>query len=142
MSLNKTAVFIASRFEEFGALREQLRRKIADYPVAHFAPIDLNDGRVSHSPPLAECLAHVRRSEFMILLLGDQYGTCAPGSQKSFTHLEYDEAVRDDSGARGLGVFTRENYRERRMRFAEEGSALGLWQREIDRRHTVGFFEP
>jgi len=41
-------------------------------------PIDLNDGNVSHRPPLAECLGYVRRVEFMILLLGDTYGSLAP----------------------------------------------------------------
>ncbi|MFP5483999.1 MAG: DUF4062 domain-containing protein, partial [Gammaproteobacteria bacterium] len=89
MSLLKTAVFLASRFEEFAELRKQLKELIANYPVVQLAPIDLNDGNVSHRPPLAECLGYVRRAEFMILLLGDIYGSLAPKADKSFTHLEY-----------------------------------------------------
>jgi hypothetical protein len=138
----KTAVFIASRFEEFAELRTLLRRKIAEYPATQFAPIDLNDGRVSHHPPLTDCLAHVRRSEFMILLLGDEYGSAAPGSDKSFTHLEYDEAIREESGVRVLAFCIGEHYRGRRIRFSDADSSLGKWQREIEKRHTVGFFEP
>src|SRR5690554_7056448 len=52
MALLKTAVFIASRFQEFADLREHLKRNITDYPVVEFTPIDLNDGSVSHRPPL------------------------------------------------------------------------------------------
>lgn len=78
----------------------------------------------------------------MILLLGDEYGSVAPGHSKSFTHLEYEEAVRDEAGVRVLVFCVGEHYRDRRIRFAAAGTSLGGWQREVDRRHTVGFFEP
>lgn len=141
MSITKTAVFIASKFDEFADLRAQLRTKLSDRH-RYFYPIDLNDGRVSHRPPLEECLRHVRQSEFVILLLGDEYGTLAPGNSKSFTHLEYEEAIRDDSRTRVLVFCIGEHYRDRRFRFAASNVPLGAWQREIEKRHTVGFFDP
>ncbi|MEX3846028.1 DUF4062 domain-containing protein [Paraburkholderia sp. BR10882] len=141
MTIEKTSVFIASRFAEFDELRERLTLKIASHPTAEFSPVDLNNGHVSHRPPLVECLAHVRRSEFMILLIGDEYGSIAPGSTKSFTHLEYEEAVRDESGVRVLVFCIGEHYRDNQFRFAEPGTPLGDWQRDIEKRHTVGFFE-
>lgn len=78
----------------------------------------------------------------MILLLGDEYGSFAPGHSKSFTHLEYEEAVRDEAGVRVLVFCIGEHYRDGRIRFAPAGTSLGDWQREVDSRHTVGFFEP
>jgi hypothetical protein len=115
MALNKTAVFLASRFEEFQELRELIKRKITDWPGKQLSAVDLNDGNVSHRPPLAECLGYLRRAEFMILLLGDTYGGLAPKSDKSFTHLEYEEAVREGSNTRVLVFCIGESYRNRRI---------------------------
>lgn len=141
MALIKTAVFIASRFEEFAELREQLKRKITDYTVVQLTPIDLNDGNVSHRPPMAECLGYVRRSEFMILLLGDTYGSIAPKAEKSYTHLEYEEAIREGSNTRVLVFCIGESYRDRRIRYSDD-TGLAAWQRQVEENHTLGFFEP
>ena len=56
MAVKKTAVFIASRFDEFAELRQLLKRKISYVPIVQFSPIDMNDGAVSHRPVLSECL--------------------------------------------------------------------------------------
>lgn len=141
MSLLKTAVFLASRFDEFAELRRKLKELIANYPVVQLAPIDLNDGNVSHRPPLAECLGYVRRAEFMILLLGDTYGSLAPNADKSFTHLEYEEATKEGSGTRVLVFGVGENYRDSRIRHSEDKRLAG-WQKQVGENHTVGFFDP
>jgi tetratricopeptide (TPR) repeat protein len=141
MSLLKTAVFLASRFEEFANLRKQLKELIVNYPVVQFAPIDLNDGNVSHRPPLAECLGYVRRADFMILLLGDSYGSMASKAGKSFTHLEYEEAIQDGAGTRVLVFGIGENYRGGRIRYSEDESLAG-WQKQVEENHTMGFFDP
>lgn len=141
MPLLKTAVFLASRFEEFADLRKQLKDLIANYPVVQLAPIDLNDGNVSHRPPLAECLGYVRRAEFMILLLGDTYGSLAPRADKSFTHIEYEEAIKEGAGTRVLVFGIGEHYREGRIRYSGDERLAG-WQRQVEENHTVGFFDP
>lgn len=141
MALLKTAVFIASRFQEFAELRDHLRRKIADYPVVDFAPVDLNDGSVSHRPPLEKCLGFVRRSEFMILLVGDTYGSLAPGFEKSFTHLEYEEATREGASTRVLVFMIGESYREGRILHSEDPT-FAAWQGQLEARHTLGYLPP
>jgi len=141
MALLKTAVFLASRFEEFAELRKRLKELITNYTVVQLTPIDLNDGNVSHRPPLAECLGYVRRSEFMILLLGDTYGSLAPKADKSFTHLEYEEATKDGSGTRVLVFGIGEHYRGGRIRYSEDERLAG-WQKQVEENHTVGFFDP
>lgn len=140
MPITKTAVFIASRFEEFAALRAQLKTRIANKAGFNLEPIDLNDGSVKHRPPLEECLAQVRRSDIMILLVGDTYGGLAPDSAKSFTHLEYEEAIRGDR-VRVLVYGIGECYRNKRMAPVAE-PALAAWQKVLDQRHTMGLFPP
>ncbi|MEJ5348653.1 MAG: DUF4062 domain-containing protein [Desulfosoma sp.] len=141
MALLKTAVFIASRFEEFTELRRQLKDLIANHRAVQLTPIDLNDGHVSHRPPLAECLGYVRRSEFMILLLGDTYGSLAPKTDKSFTHLEYEEAISEGSGTRVLVFGIGEHYRGGRLRYSDD-RRLAAWQKQVEENHTMGFFDP
>jgi tetratricopeptide (TPR) repeat protein len=140
MAILKTAVFLASRFDEFNLLRVELKRKISDYTRVDFTPIDLNDGRVSHRPPLIECLANVRRSEFMILLMGDSYGECAPNHNKSFTHLEYLEAIREGSNTRVLVFCIGDSYKDRRITYSKVAS-MAKWQRQLQKRHTIGFID-
>jgi hypothetical protein len=115
-----TDVFLASRFDEFREVREQLRRRIEQsrFNCARLTAVDLNDGRASTRPALEECLRCVRRSEFLILLLGETYGTLAPGQSKSFTQLEYECAVRPGSGTLVLAFGIGPSYR---------GNTLGTW---------------
>lgn len=140
MSLVKTAVFLASRFDEFAPLRATLRRMISDLPAVQLAVIDMNDGNVSHRPPLTECLANVRRSEFMILLMGDSYGSLAPRQDKSFTHLEYEEAIKEGSSTRVLVFCIGESYRDGRIHHADD-PRLAAWQRQVEENHTIDFLE-
>lgn len=142
MALLKTAVFIASRFQEFADLREHLKRNITDYPVVEFTPIDLNDGSVSHRPPLEKCLGFVRRAEFLILLVGDTYGSLAPGCDKSFTHLEYEEATREGASTRVLVFMIGESYRDGYIRYSEDNPTFAAWQRQLEARHTLGYLDP
>jgi hypothetical protein len=48
------------------------------------------DGR----PPIERCLADVRACEVYVGILAWRYGSAPPGQSKSFTQLEYEEAVR------------------------------------------------
>lgn len=138
MSTLNTEVFLASRFEEFEELRTEIKKKFANSPISRNSKIeliDLNDGNVSHRPPLVECLSQVRRSELLILLLGETYGSLAPNATKSFTHLEYEEAIRDGSNTRVLVYCIGSNYTKNGIHYSQN-ETLAEWQREIDKNHT------
>ncbi|GIM89137.1 DUF4062 domain-containing protein [Paractinoplanes toevensis] len=45
-------------------------------------------------PPIERCLADVGTCEVYVGIVAWRYGSAPPGSPKSFTHLEYEEAVR------------------------------------------------
>ncbi|MEY2935395.1 MAG: hypothetical protein RL033_6144 [Pseudomonadota bacterium] len=130
MGVYKSEVFIASRFGEFRALRERLCRQIGQ--SKHMSPIDLDDGHARHLPPLAECLARVRGAELTILLVGDSYGEKAPGREKSFTHLAYDETMREGSRTRVLVFRIR-----RGSVSAIEHAVLTSWLEELADKHTI-----
>jgi hypothetical protein len=127
----KLEVFIASRFDEFGDLRERLVQRLAK--TRCMAPVDLNDGRARHAPPLAECLSRVQRADLLVLLLGESYGPPAPRKTKSFTHLEYEEAAREGSKTRVLA------YRVRRAAAAGAGGTPvpEAWLAELEEAHTL-----
>lgn len=140
MTVTRTAIFIASRFGEFSLLRAALRERIDK--MRGLSAIDLNDGAVTDRPPLEECLYYVRHSEIMILLLGDTYGSLAPGHDKSFTHLEYEEAIRDGSSTRVLVFCIGRSYENACIRYSTEEPRLAAWQRQVEANHTIGFIDP
>jgi len=140
MALQKTAVFLASRFDEFADLRKHLRERIEAIKYRQIEPIDLNDERVGHRPPLDECRSAVRRSEFMILLVGETYGSTAPGEKYSFTELEYREAMETEN-CRILPFFIGASYADRTIDFSSD-PVFAKWQKDLQDNHTVGFLDP
>ena len=80
-------VFLASPFEEFQLLRKLLNVEINNmasrFPISL---VDLNDGAVTHSPPVEECILKAKQSDFMILLMGDTYGSYAP-NENNHIHI-------------------------------------------------------
>ena len=143
MSIYSTGVFLASRFEEFRQLRRAVKETLERSTTPSFKVIDLNDGSVSYRPPIETCLSNVRRSEIMVLLLGDTYGAAAPHTDKSFTHLEYEEATKDGASTRVLVFCLGENYsyKDKSIRFSKE-PRLARWQEQLQINHTLGFLDP
>lgn len=45
-------------------------------------------------PPVERCLLDVASCEVYVGIVAWRYGSCPPGEEKSFTHLEYEEAAR------------------------------------------------
>src|SRR4051812_26655383 len=97
MSVHRIQVFLASRFGEFEGLRRTLRERIARIQSPALEPVDLNDNTADTRPPLARCLDAVTRADIFILLVGETYGERPPNMQLSYTHLEYQKAVEDDT---------------------------------------------
>lgn len=107
MSIEKTAVFISSRFAEFAEFRQLLAKKIDACSTVDLQAVELNDNGAHTQPPSAYCINWVKRSELMVLLLGDSYGPLAEGHELSHTHLEYRASQDEDSNARVLPYFIR-----------------------------------
>jgi hypothetical protein len=91
MATQQLEIFLSSRFAEFSELRAALKEQIQTWLGGAFElkVIDLNDELARSKPPRAVCAELVKRSDVVLLLLGDTYGACAPGMDISHTHLEY-----------------------------------------------------
>jgi hypothetical protein len=138
MATIKKEIFLASRFKEFEEIREKLAEKIDNY---HFMEaIDLNDNQASHRSPLEESLFHVRKSEIMILLVGETYGTIPEGEEKSYTHLEYLEAVKESSNTRVLVFCIGEPYAGPFIEYSKTDDNMREWQIDLEKNHRLSKF--
>lgn len=94
MSKQYEQVFIASRFSEFKELRSLIVDDINSIPGIQ--PIDLDDNLPDGKLPLSKCLENINISEYFILLMGETYGEeKVEGTNYSYTHLEYKEAIKN-----------------------------------------------
>lgn len=139
MSALVTEIFIASRFDEFENLRKSLVDRINKFSVFPLKAIDLNDNHVNSKPPLTKCLEAVRRSEVMILLVGDSYGGCPPGENLSYTHLEYRAAINSTTNTVVLPFCISKLFKNNKFVDAEKEAALKSWYDEIMSNHTPAF---
>lgn len=141
MSVTKTEIFIASRFEEFSELRRQLKIRIDSFPVFPLQAVDLNDNVSGGTPPVGKCLAAVKRAEVMILLVGETYGGSPSGEDLSYTHLEYRAAIDENSNTVVLPFFINSTCIENRFGGYSKDKKLADWQKEIIDNHTPAFLD-
>lgn len=132
-------IFIASRFGEFAGLRNALTKNINSNRKPQLKVINLDDGAVTSFPPLKECLFHVKSSNFFILLLGDEYGTTPSGYDKSYTHLEYEEAYKNELDISILVFCIGDSYDNKQICYSNN-PVMSKWQKDLEDRHTIGFF--
>ena len=138
MAIIKKEIFLASRFEEFKEIRTRLAKKIEKYPFME--AIDLNDNQASHRSPLEESLFHVRKAEIMILLVGETYGTVPEGEEKSYTHLEYAEALKESSNTRILIFCIGDAYAGQFIEYSKTDEKMKAWQLELEKNHRLSKF--
>jgi len=139
MAITKTQIFIASRFEEFSALRGLLRERINSFQGLPLQAIDLNDNAAGPRPALSRCLGELKSAEVMILLVGETYGGSPPGAELSFTHLEYRAAIDENSQTVVLPFFIGASYADKLATLSPDPK-LAAWQREILDNHTSAFY--
>ncbi len=128
-------VFIASRFEEFKKIREKLRKELFD---CNLYPIDLNDNNAVSHPPLNRSLQNVRESDIVILLIGDTYGEPPKGESKSYTHLEYEEALKNEIPVYPFAIGM--SYKNNQIVYSQNKN-LQEWQKTLEEQHTLSMFD-
>lgn len=143
--MNMLPVFLASRFREFTDIRQNLRSAIDRANGWDMRAIDLNDDAVTSQSVWQRCREHVENADFMVLLMGDSYGEAMPGTEKSYTHLEYDHARRADSRTEVLVFCRGQTYDppNKQIRFdMVREPRLAAWLRELETRHIIGYLAP
>lgn len=94
--MKKIQIFLSSRFSEFAELREKIiHEKFSKLDIG----LELNalDGRGGIADTRSPVLASIEEadgSDIFILLLGETYGSIPDGYEKSYTHMEYETALK------------------------------------------------
>lgn len=86
-------VFVSSTYED---MREYREVAIDALTSVEQLPVGMDHFMASNETPLDVCLANVRRCQLLILLIGMRYGSIDNNTGKSYTELEYEEALRND----------------------------------------------
>lgn len=91
-SSSQWRIFVSSTKEDLIPYREAVETVLTG--MEHI-PLGMEYFVSSPDSPIDVCLATVRRSQLYIVIVGMRYGSIEEGSGKSFTELEYDEAVKN-----------------------------------------------
>ena len=89
-----TKVFLSSTSKDLSDYRQKVAAAIND--LADFECIQMETWGAVNARPADYDAAKVAECDLFVLLLGAIYGECKPGTEKSFTELEYDQAVELD----------------------------------------------
>ena len=127
-------VFIASRFGEFREIRKKL---VEDLPIANFQPVDLNDNMAVAQSPIERSLKSLKETKVVILLIGDTYGTIPSGYQKSYTHLEYEEAK--NARIKIFAYFIGHSYKDDEIKYSDDVK-LREMQEDIVEKYTYSLY--
>ena len=91
--------------------------------------------------PLETCLAEVRRSNILVVIVGHRYGTVIPGMGLSFSHAEYEEGYRH---GKPCLVYFRADDTPVLPKHVERNAAnikrLERWKESLRARHTIATF--
>ena len=100
--------------------------------------IDLNDNMADSNSPIERSLENVRQSEILLLLLGNTYGTVPLNKLKSFTHLEYEEALKSQ---KKIYVFCiGDAYADNQINYSSSQN-MQEWQKQLEDNHTLSFYD-
>lgn len=91
--------------------------------------------------PIETCLSEVRKSDILVVIVGDCYGTLVPGLQISFSESEYEEARRLNKPC--LVYVSQHEKTQAAISDAEVGKAQSLnrWKATLRSQHTTTTFQ-
>ncbi len=84
-------VFVASTWEDFKAEREKILEALRNFYYQH---VTMEYFGADTRRPIEKCLDEVRSSDVFVGIIGHRYGTILDDTGKSYTHTEYEEAVK------------------------------------------------
>lgn len=128
-------VFLASRFEEFKEIREKIKEELLS---CNMSVIALDDNKAITLSPIERSLQNVRDSDVFILLIGDTYGGTPTGYSKSYTHLEYEEALKNKKNIYAFAIG--DSYKNYLINYSSIAN-MAEWQKTLEENHTLSMFE-
>src|SRR4051812_31509077 len=83
-------IFLSSAFKGLQQIRQDLSKRLE---TAGHSVSKMEIFGARPETPLETCLADLRKSDLLILIIGTRYGSAVPGGDISYTHKEFREAV-------------------------------------------------
>ncbi len=131
-------VFICSTFTDLSAERERVLDAVRRLQLQHDS-MEFFGAR--SDLPIETCLAEVRRSDMLVVVVGHRYGSLVPDIGISFSEAEYREGYR--LGKPCLVYLRDENVPVLPRHVERDPEKLGLlerWKKRLTSRHTVATF--
>lgn len=130
-------IFVSSTYEDMIPYREAVSDALTS--MDHL-PIGMEHFVSSPDRPLDVCLTDVRRCQLYIILVGMRYGSIDEETGKSFTELEYEEAVKNKIPT--LAFVINENECPILPKFVDLGESaekLVAFKKKLDQKMTSRF---
>src|SRR4051794_40336158 len=90
----KYQVFVSSTFNDLKAERQVLSQALLK--AGDFIPAGMELFTASSTPPWDVIRRALEDSDYLVLILGNRYGSLAPGGAMSYTEMEYNYAIGHD----------------------------------------------
>jgi nucleotide-binding universal stress UspA family protein len=135
---NNLIVFLCSTFTDLTEEREQILRAIQKLQLQHDS-MEFFGARTNQA--IETCLEEVRRSDFLVVVVGHKYGSIVPNRDLSFSEAEYVEGHRL---SKPCLVYIRSDEVPVLPKFVERDPdnlrRLERWKSILRERHTVAHF--
>lgn len=134
----KNTVFISSTYEDLKDYRKKVWSLLENYDVN---VMGMEEFGARSESPLKTCLNEVERSDIYVGIIGYKLGSIEENTGKSFTRIEYEEAVKQD---KEILIYIIEDDAEinvQHIDFGEKHEKLENFKKLLKEKHTVDFFK-
>lgn len=130
-------IFVSSTYEDLILYREEAQRVIVrmEQIVKGMEYFGSNPKK-----PLDVCLENVRNSKIFIGIIGTRYGSIEEKSRKSFTQLEYEEAVKNEIPTLIYIINENQPIPWKFVDTGEKAELLNRFKSILSDRHVVSYF--
>jgi tetratricopeptide (TPR) repeat protein len=132
-------VFVCSTFDDLERQRKAVLDAIRRVQQRHNA-MEFFGARPGR--PIDVCLDEVRKSDLLVVIVGEKYGSLPPGMEVSYSQAEYEEGVRLNKPCL---VYLRDDSVPILPKFVEQDpdkiKLLKTWKDALNANHTVAKFE-
>jgi tetratricopeptide (TPR) repeat protein len=132
-------VFVCSTFDDLEQEREAVLDAIRRVQSRHTA-MEFFGARPGR--PINICIEEVRKSDLLVVIVGEKYGSLPPGMGVSYSQAEYEEGVRLEKPCL---VYLRDDdvpiLRKHVERDPDKLRLLDAWKQTLNAAHTVAKFE-
>ena len=132
-------IFISSTYEDMKPYRNAVQDAITSIRQL---PIGMEHFFSSSERSLDVCLADVRRCNIFVLIIGMRYGSLDSNTGKSYTELEYEEAIRNNIPVLAFVIDENEcPVLPKYFDYGEKAEKLQQFKKRLDEAHMASRFK-